>query len=73
MYNINISYGFKAVCKGCEKREVYCHSSCPEYLAEKARVAEIAKEKNRERDLRNDVVSFEIENQLKIKRRRGDK
>lgn len=73
MKNINISYRFNPPCKGCEKRAMYCHGSCPEYLAAKAKAAELAREINRERDLQNDVTSFEIENQLKIKKRRGGK
>ena len=38
-------------CRGCEppKRNPYCHSTCPEYLAEKAAYEEKCKEANRKK------------------------
>lgn len=34
-----------ACCKGCTKRQLHCHSSCPDYAAYKQKLAQAAERK----------------------------
>ena len=38
----------KAPCKGCGARHAYCHGKCERYLAFKERLAEAAKEREKD-------------------------
>jgi hypothetical protein len=70
MESIHFGYGFKSPCKGCEKRDEHCHSTCHEYFAEKARVAELAKVMNQDRSNTNDIVGFAVDSHWKMRKRR---
>ena len=42
-------------CKGCEKREVGCHSKCPEYIAARETCNAIREKKLQEQELHQSV------------------
>ena len=62
-------------CYGCvaPKRNPYCHSSCPEHIAEKAEHDKRKAEQNRERDITGAIIGDQMRKVYKAMKDRRNK
>lgn len=64
---------FPSPCKGCEKREVGCHSSCKDYLDAKEAYRVRGEEIRRENQGKFDAYNYCKESTIKVMRHNHDR